>query len=405
MTADAILAELLTESARADPYPQYRALRKLGPIAPLTQGVAGATPFAAVATGYDLVDEVLRDPAFYKKSIPGWQQHTLLSTFETSMMFSNPPDHARMRNLFSKAFTPRRLAAIEPVVEEVVQRLLDQLEQHGAGGATVDFVEEFAVPLPASVVAAFVGIPAGELDWYRARVAPIDAFLDLDGKTAQAMLLADEAARQLRDFYADLIERRRKEPAEDLLSALISSIDAGEHQLSDAELVSNMIVLFNASFQTTIYLLGSGLPLLLSRADVTAALPGNDELALDCVHEILRCESPVQFLTRAAPVEVELAGVTVPEDGVLLLLIGAANRDPDRFVDPDTFEPGREKLVSLGFGAGPHYCVGAAVARAEGRIALPRLFKRFPKLALAGDPVGTGSLFLRGMSSVPVTLS
>ena len=248
MTADAILAELLTESARADPYPQYRALRKLGPIAPLTQGVAGATPFAAVATGYDLVDEVLRDPAFYKKSIPGWQQHTLLSTFETSMMFSNPPDHARMRNLFSKAFTPRRLAAIEPVVEEVVQRLLDQLEQHGAGGATVDFVEEFAVPLPASVVAAFVGIPAGELDWYRARVAPIDAFLDLDGKTAQAMQLADEAARQLRDFYTDLIERRRKEPAEDLLSALISSIDASEHHLSDAELVSNMIVPFNASF-------------------------------------------------------------------------------------------------------------------------------------------------------------
>lgn len=405
MTADAILVELLTEPARADPYPRYRALRELGPIAPLTQGVAGATPFAAVATGYDLVDEVLRDPAFYKKSIPGWQQHTLLSTFETSMMFSNPPDHARMRNLFSKAFTPRRLAAIEPVVEEVVQRLLDQLEQHGAGGATVDFVEEFAVPLPACVVAAFVGIPAEELDWYRARVAPIDAFLDLDGKTAQAMRLADEAARQLRDFYADLIERRRKEPAEDLLSAVISSIDAGEHQLSDAELVSNMIVLFNASFQTTLYLLGSGLPLLLSRADVTAALPGNDELALDCVHEILRCESPVQFLTRAAPAEVELAGVTVPADGVLLLLIGAANRDPDRFADPDTFEPAREKLVSLGFGAGPHYCVGAAVARAEGRIALPRLFERFPKLALAGDPVGTGSLFLRGMSSVPVTLS
>jgi cytochrome P450 len=405
VTADAILAELLTEPARADPYPRYRALRELGPIAPLTQGVAGATPFAAVATGYDLVDEVLRDPAFYKKSIPGWQQHTLLSTFETSMMFSNPPDHARMRNLFSKAFTPRRLAAIEPVVEEVVQRLLDQLEQHGAGGATVDFVEEFAVPLPACVVAALVGIPAAELDWYRARVAPIDAFLDLDGKTAQAMRLADEAARQLRDFYADLIERRRKEPAEDLLSAVISSIDAGEHQLSDAELVSNMIVLFNASFQTTLYLLGSGLPLLLSRADVTAALPGNDELALDCVHEILRCESPVQFLTRAAPAEVELDGVTVPGDGVLLLLIGAANRDPDRFVDPDTFEPAREKLVSLGFGAGPHYCVGAAVARAEGRIALPRLFERFPKLALAGDPVGTGSLFLRGMSSVPVTLS
>lgn len=405
MTADAILAELLTDSARADPYPHYRALRELGPIAPVTEGVAGATPFAAVATGYDLIDEVLRDPAFYKKSIPGWQQHTLLSTFETSMMFSNPPDHARMRNLFSKVFTPRRLAEVDPTIEAVVQSLLDQLEQHGAGGATVDFVKLFAAPMPTLVMAAFIGIPAQELDWYRARVAPIDAFLDLDGKTAQALQAANEAVEQLRGFYAELIERRRREPAEDLLSALVASLDAGEHQLTDAELISNLIVLFNASFLTTVYLLGSGLPLLLSRPDVTADLPGNDELALDCVHEILRCESPVQFLTRAAPADVELAGVPVPKDDVVLLLIGAANRDPARFPDPDTFEPAREKLVSLGFGAGAHYCLGAAVARAEGRIALPRLFERFPKLALAGDPVGTGSLFLRGMNSVPVSLS
>ncbi|MEO7260794.1 MAG: cytochrome P450 [Jatrophihabitantaceae bacterium] len=405
MTADAILAELLTDSARANPYPHYRALQELGPIAPLTKGVAGATPFAAVATGYDLVDEVLRDVTFYKKSIPGWQQHTLLSTFETSMMFSNPPDHTRMRNLFSKTFTPRRLAAIEPTIEAVVQSLLDQLEQRGAGGATVDFVEEFAMLMPALVMAAFVGIPAQELDWYRARVRPIDAFLDLDGKTPQALQAANEASQHLRDFYAELIERRRRQPEEDLLSALIVSLDAGEHELTDAELISNLIVLFNASFLTTIYLLGSGLPLLLSRPEVTAALPGNDQLALDCVHEILRCESPVQFLTRAAPADLELAGVPVPKDGVVLLLIGAANRDPERFADPDTFEPAREKLVSLGFGAGAHYCVGAAVARAEGRVALPRLFERFPDLALASEPVGTGSLFLRGMSSVPVTLS
>jgi cytochrome P450 len=405
VSADAILAELLSDTARADPYPHYRALRELGPIAPLAQGLAGATPFTAVATGYDLIDQVLRDVSFYKKSLPGWQQHTLLTTFETSMMFSNPPDHTRMRALFSKTFTPRRLAAIDPIIESVVLGLLDRMEERGAGGASVDFVENFAAPLPALVMAAFVGIPAEDLDWYQARVRPIDAFLDLDGKTPDALEHADHAAQELRDFYADLIDRLRKEPQEDLLSALIQSIDAGEHQLSDAELISNMIVLFNASFLTTIYLLGSGLPLLLSRPDVTAALPGDDELALDCVHEILRCESPVQFLTRAAPEEVELAGVPVPKDGVVLLLVGAANRDPDRFTDPDTFEPGRPKLISLGFGAGPHYCVGAAVSRAEGRVALPMLFQRFPDLALAGEPVGTGSLFLRGMKSVPVTLS
>jgi cytochrome P450 len=310
-----------------------------------------------------------------------------------------------MRNLFSKTFTPRRLAAIDPILESVVGSLLDGMEERGAGGASVDFVEAFAAPLPALVMAAFVGIPAEDLDWYRARVHPIDAFMDLNGRSAAALRQANQAAQELRGYYADLIAQRRSRPREDLLSALVRSIDAGEHQLTDAELISNLIVLFNASFVTTIYLLGSGLPLLLSRPDVTAALPGNDDLAVDCVHEILRCESPVQFLTRTAPADVELAGVPVSKDSVLLLLVGAANRDPDRFTDPDTFEPAREKLTSLGFGAGAHYCLGAVVARSEGRIALPSLFQRFPRLALAGEPVGSGSLFLRGMRSVPVTLS
>lgn len=404
MTADEILAELLADSSRADPYPYYRQLRQLGPILPLSQKMAGATPFVAVATGYDVIDEMLRDVGFYKKGIPNPEQHTLLSTFETSFMFSNPPDHSRLRNLFSKTFSPRRLSGIDPIIDAYVRELLDDMAERGAGGASLDFVDAFAAPLPALVMAAFVGIPVEDLEWYQARVRPIDAFLDLDGKTPGALERANQAVGELRDYYADLIGRRRAHPREDLLSALIQSIDAGEHQLTDDELISNLIVMFNASFLTTIYMLGSGLPLLLSRPDVTAALPGNPDLALDCVQEILRCESPVQFLTRAAPEDVELAGVPVPKDGVILLLVAAANRDPVRFPDPDTFDPAREKLTTLSFGAGAHFCIGAAVARAEGRIALPLLFERFPRLALAGEPVGIGSLFLRGMKSVPVTL-
>jgi cytochrome P450 len=405
VTADAILAELFTEQGRADPFPLYRQLHELGPVAPLEADRTGVRDLAAVATGYDVIDTVLRDPAFYKKGLPNWQESVLLSTFETSMMFTNPPVHGRMRALFSKTFTPRRLAAIDPTIYRVVDALLDQMEERAAGGHQIDFVDEFAAPLPALVMAAFVGIPEEELDWYRARVRPIDAFLDLNGKTPEALAAADRAAAELRGFYADLIHSRRAQRREDLLSALIQALDAGQHRLTDDELISNMIVLFNASFLTTIYMLGSGLPLLLSRPDVTAELPGNGDLALDCVHEILRCESPVQFLNRAAPEDTELAGVPLAKDDVVLLLLGAANRDPARFVDPDLFEPAREKLTSLSFGAGPHYCVGAAVSRAEGRIALPRLFERFPKLALAGEPVGTGSLFLRGMNSVPVTVN
>jgi cytochrome P450 len=405
VTADEILAELLSDTARADPYPLYRQLRELGPIAQLSQEMAGVTRFAAVATGYDLIDTVLRDVDFYKKASPDSARHPLLNTFDTSMMFTNPPDHTRMRALFSRTFTPRRLAALDPIIAAVVDGELDRMEQAGAGGASVDFVEGFASPMPALVMAAFIGIPVEELDWYRARVQPIDAFLDLDGKTPGALQRADDATEELRAFYTELIAERRRQPRQDLLTALVESIDAGEHELTDAELISNLIVLFNASFVTTIYLLGSGLPMLLSRPDITAALPGNAELAGDCFAEILRCESPVQFLTRAAPAEVELAGVRVARDDVVLLMVGAGNRDPDRFADPDTFEPGRERSPSLGFGAGPHYCLGAAVARAELQVGLPRLFERFPRLALAGEPVGNGSLFLRGMKSVPVTLS
>jgi cytochrome P450 len=404
MTADEILAELFTEQARANPYPIYRALRELGPVAPLTGEQPGMRDLAAVATGYDVIDQVLRDASFYKKDLGSMQEHVLLTTLVTSMAFVNPPTHARMRNVFQRAFTPRRLAALNPIIDRVVDLLLDRMEEHGAGGREIDFVDEFASLLPALVMAAFIGIPEKELDWYRERVRPIDAFLDLNGKTLQAVAAADQAVIELRQFYADLIQSRRAEPRDDLLTAVINSVDAGEHQLTDYELISNMIVLFNASFLTTIYMLGNGLPLLLTRPDVTAELPGNADLAQDCVHEILRCEPSIQFLNRAAPEDTELAGVPIAKDGVVLLLLGAANRDPARFPDPDVFEPGREQLTSLAFGAGPHYCIGAAVTRAEGRIAWPRLFERFPKVTLAGDPVGIGSLFLRGMKSVPITL-
>jgi len=405
VTADEILAQLLTDSARADPYPVYRQLRELGPIAPLTKEMAGVSRFAAVATGYDLIDTVLRDVSFYKQATPGTREHPLLSTFDTSMMFTNPPEHTRMRGLFAKTFTPRRLAAMDPIIRTVVDDRLDQMEQAGAGGAVLDYVEQFASQMPSLVMAAFIGIPVEDLDWYRARVRPIDAFMDLDGKTPDALQRADDAAEELRGYYAGLIEQRRRNPQPDLLTALVASVDAGEHQLSEVELISNLIVLFNASFVTTVFLIGSGLPLLLSRPDVTAALPGNPQLASDCFSEMLRCESPVQFLARSAPADIELDGVPLAQGGVVLLLVGAGNRDPNRFADPDTFDPGREQLPSLGFGAGAHYCIGAAVARAELQIALPRLFERFPRLALAGEPVGSHSLFLRGMTSVPVTLN
>jgi cytochrome P450 len=403
--ADAVLAELFTPRARENPYPIYAALRGLGPVSPLAPGRPGSTPFAAVAVDFEPVDAILRDPNFYKRTAPERWDHPVLRTFDTSMMFTNPPDHGRMRRVFQREFTTRRLDALRPTVAEVVETLLDRMAARGADGSALDLVAAYAIAVPTLVMAAFLGFPEEDAAWYRGRVDLIDAYLDLDGKTPERLAAADEAAAALRAYYADLLDRRRRDPRADLISALVRALDAGEREITEDELVSNLVILFNASFVTTVYLLSGGVPLLLARPDLAAALPDDAELARGCVREILRYESPVQFLTRTARRATAVAGVPIPADGTVLLLLGAANRDPRRFADPDAFDPRRPDTGSLAFGAGPHFCLGAAVARLEGEIALRRLFARFPGLAAAGEPAHTGSLFLRGIDALPVTVA
>lgn len=402
MDVHAILTGLYSDLGRQDPYPYYADLHALGPVnAVPDRGEHRAV--TAVAIGYDAVDRVLRDPEFYKQPPPDWQDHEVMRTFQTSMMFVNPPDHTRMRQVFAKTFTPRRLGALEPVVVRVVDTLLDRMAEAGADGTAVDFVADFAYPVPALVMAEFIGIPAGELAWYRERVERIDDFLDVSGKTPERLAAADTAAAELREFYRDLIAHRRRTPGEDLISALVEALDSGDVGLTEAELISNLIVLFNASFVTTVYMLSNGLPLLLGHPDVVAALPADDALSAGCVDEILRMESPVHFLARAAPRDLELDGVPVAKDENVLLLIAGANRDPVRFPDPGRFDPRRAGPPSLAFGVGLHFCLGAAVSRLEGRLALPRLLARFPRLAVTEQPTYSGSLFLRGIDKLFVT--
>ncbi|NBE79737.1 cytochrome P450 [Micromonospora rubida] len=402
MDVQELLTSLYGEQGRQNPYPLYAALHELGPIREIPNRAAQST-VAAVAGGYDLVDQMLRDPEWTKQSPPGWEQHEILRTFESSMMFINPPDHTRMRAVFAKTFTPRRLGALEPVIDRITGRLLDQMAEAGAGGAEVDFVADFAYPLPALVMAEFIGLPEADLAWYRERVERIDDFLDLGGGTPERLAKANTAATELRAYYRELIADRRRAPSEDLVSGLVEALDSGDVNLTEDELISNLIVLFNASFVTTVYMFSNGLPLLLDHPEVAAALPGDDELTRGCVDEVLRMQSPVHFLARAAPRDTVLHGVPVAEGENVMLLIAAANRDPARFPDPDRFDPRRGGPPSLAFGVGLHFCLGAAVSRLEGRLALPRLFARFPELRITQTPVYSGSLFLRGIDKLFVT--
>ncbi|WP_416904585.1 cytochrome P450 [Micromonospora echinospora] len=402
MDVHTILTGLYSEQGRQDPYPYYAALHELGPVAAVPDRGEHRT-VTAVAVGYDAVARILRDPEFVKQPPPNWRDHEVLRTLQTSMMFVNPPDHTRMRQVFAKAFTPRRLGALEPVVARVVDTLLDRMAEAGAGGTVVDFVGEFAHPVPALVMAEFIGIPARDLSWYRDRVESIDAFLDVAGKTPERLAAANSAAAELREFYRDLIAHRRATPSDDLISGLVEAVDAGDVGLTEDELISNLVVLFNASFVTTVYMLSNGLPILLDHPDTVAALPGDDTLAAGCVDEILRMQNPVHFLARAAPRDLDLDGVPVARDENVLLLLAGANRDPARFPDPDRFDPRRAGPASLAFGLGLHFCLGAAVSRLEGRLALPRLLARFPRMAVTEEPTYSGSLFLRGIDKLLVT--
>lgn len=400
MTVQELLTGLYSEEGRQNPYPWYAELHRLGPVSAVPPRAEHRT-VAAVAVGYDVIDEVLRDPEWTKQPPPGWQEQEILRTFQTSMMFVNPPDHTRMRHVFSRTFTPRRLGALEPVIVRVVDDLLDRMAD--AGNSVVDFVADFAYPIPALVMAEFIGIPAGQLAWYRERVDWIDEFLDVAGKTPQRLAAANTAAEELRVFYRELLAYRRRTPGDDLLSGLVEALDSGEVELTEDELISNLIVLFNASFVTTVYMFGNGLPLLLAHPETVAALPADEKLTQGCVDEVLRLESPVHFLARAAPTDMELAGVPVARDDNVLLIIGAANRDPARFPEPDVFDPTRPGPPSLAFGVGLHFCLGAAVSRLEGRLALPRLFARFPGLTVSETPTYSGSLFLRGIDKLLVS--
>ncbi|MER6591186.1 cytochrome P450 [Micromonospora purpureochromogenes] len=402
MDVDEILTGLYSEPGRQHPYPWYAALHGHGPISTVPSRAEHST-ISTVAVGYDLVSQVLRDPEWYKQAPPGWQEQEILRTFNSSMMFVNPPAHTRMRSVFAKTFTPRWLGALEPVIVRVVDTLLDRMAEAGADGTETDLVAEFAYPVPALVMAEFIGLPESDLAWYRQRVERIDEFLDVAGKTPQRLAQANQAAEELRDYYRDLIAHRRARPSEDLISGLVEAVDAGDVALTEAELISNLIVLFNASFVTTVYMFSNGLPLLLAHPDVVAALPGDDALARGCVDEVLRLESPVHFLARAAPRDTELGGVPVRRDENVLLMIAGANRDPARFPDPDRFDPRRDGPPSLAFGVGPHFCLGAAVSRLEGRLALPRLLARFPRLAVTRTPTYSGSLFLRGIDKLFVS--
>jgi cytochrome P450 len=399
------LGALLSKQGRRDPNPFYAELHRQGPVCVLTDA---AEKFDVVVHGYDAVHEALRDPALHvmtgdypdRRGSTRWRAHPALRVLVNSIFFTEGPDHTRVRRLFSQAFSARRVAALEPAVERIVDRLLDRLAQRGAGGTPVDLLAEFALPVPSDVVGELLGVPEEDRGWFPARVRAFGAILDLGAGIWRFQQAADLAADELTGYFAELVAKRREEPRDDLVSVLAAAGD-----LHDDELVANLLTMYNGGFVTTTHLIGNGVRILLDDPAEKARVLADPVRAEGFVQEVLRYEPPTHFSIRWAAHDTEIAGTLVPRDSRVLVLLGAANRDPHRFTDPDVFDPGRDEGQPLSFGAGIHYCLGAVLSKLEGRIALPRLLRRFPDLALAGDPGARTTLMLRGYESLPVTVS
>ncbi|WP_018350577.1 cytochrome P450 [Longispora albida] len=404
--AIAALAALRDRSGCPDPNPLYQVLHQHGEVLEL----AADRQYSAVAVSYHACNQVLRDPVFQvvdaalmDRGSTRWRSSATLNAFMGSMLFSNGQDHSRVRRLFGQAFTPRRMAALEPAIAAITARHLDKLAELGADGAPVDFMLEFAFRVPSDVMGELVGLPEADREWYYPRALAIHGALELGGTgDPDVMRRADEATTELTGYFTDLVKERRAHPCDDLISSVI---EAGEGLISEAELMANLVVLFNAGFVTTTHLLGNGLGQLFKEPQHLARLRAHPKLAPAYVEEFLRFEPSIHFVARWAAEEAEVAGVRVPKGGGVLVLLGAGNRDPRKYEHPDLFDPDRTAAQPLSFSGGAHYCLGAALTRIEAGIVVPMLLERFPAIAPAVPLAGRTHLALRGYPALPVTLA
>ncbi|SCG73983.1 cytochrome P450 [Micromonospora coxensis] len=397
------LALLMSPPGRIDPYPTYELLRAHGPV-------ARAGPVFFAVTGYAEADEILRDPRFgvmddalRDQFLPGWRDSPAVAAISRSMLRTNPPDHSRMRRLAAGAFTPRRIAAMRDVVAAQADELVDTMLGRARAGEPVDFLADFAYPLPVGVICALLGVPAADRPLFRRWAADLTGVLEPE-ITLDELAVADRGAAELTGYFAALVEDRRRAPADDLTTALVQVHDADGGRLSGDELLANLVVLLVAGFETTTNLLGNGLVVLLDHPRAAQALRAHPDLAADHVEELLRYDSPVQLTTRVNTAPATVGGIDLPASSWTLLLLGAANRDPRRYPRPARFDPWRPPSHPLSFGAGPHYCLGAGLARLEAQVAFPLLLRRLPGLALAGRPRHRTRLTLRGYETLPVTI-
>jgi cytochrome P450 len=375
-----------------DPYRHYRRLAM-----PLSR-----TPFGLwVTTSHPVCQQILRDQRFGHQ--PGKDVETVWRTAGSvrrrSFLTFDPPEHTRLRRLVSKAFTARFVERLRPRIEDLVQELLNAAE------GDVDLISTLAYPLPVAVISELLGVPAADSDRFRRWSDALARGLDPDFLLPPEQLAAREEARQeFTEYFRELSAERRASPRPDLLSSLVAVSSDGGETLSETDLLATCVLLLVAGHETTVNLIGNGTLALLRHPDDLQRLRSDPSLVPSAVEELLRYDSPIQFSARVALTDAEICGERIEAGQVVLLVLGAANRDPSVFADPDRLDIDRRPAGHLAFGMGIHFCLGAPLARLEGQIALTALAKRDLTL-LEEHPKYRENIILRGLESLPVHLT
>ncbi|MEW1698491.1 cytochrome P450 [Streptomyces sp. NPDC093249] len=402
--------ELFTWEFASDPYPAYAWLRTHEPVhrTTLPSGVEAWLVTRYADARQALADQRLsKNPAHHAESphakgktgIPGERKAELM----THLLNIDPPDHTRLRRLVSKAFTPRRVAEFAPRVQELTDRLIDSFVERGSA----DLIHEFAFPLPIYAICDLLGVPEEDQDDFRDWAG----MMIRHGGGPRGGVA--RSVKKMRGYLAELIHRKREEPGDDLISGLIRASDHGEH-LTENEAAAMAFILLFAGFETTVNLVGNGLYALLRHPEQRARLQdsiaaGETGLLETGIEELLRYDGPVEMATwRYATRPLTIGGQEIPAGDPVLVVLAAADRDPERFDGPDVLDLARRDNQHLGYGHGIHYCLGAPLARLEGQTALATLLTRLPDLRLAADPAELrwrGGLIMRGLRTLPVEFS
>jgi P450-derived glycosyltransferase activator len=386
------VARLLHAPWRANPYPLYEQLRAKGPLSRSRLNLWATADHA-------VCDEMLRDRRFGVRTSTGGYGDPIAEEvdLQLSLLELDPPDHTRLRRLAVPAFRPRRLEQFRPRIERTAHELIDEALARGTG----DLVREIASPLPIRVIADLLGLPpvdAGRLAHHGAVLGS-----SLDGIRSPRQLRQMRASKiALNALFTDLIDQRRREPGDDIVSDLVGELD--QERLTGTELVQMCDLLLVAGFETTVNLVGNGVSALLDHSDQWRLLRDDPALAGAVVEETLRWDAPVQATMRIAQEPVRLAGWHVSTDTAVLALLGAAGRDPQVHERPGTFDITREgRADHLAFSSGIHYCLGAPLARMEAEIAFRCLAERLPELRRAGRARRRPTTIIRGWSVLPVS--